>query len=78
MRLWDFRSPAGRLHEALDMLKKTTEGLRDRWNDPAMEFFRTHYLTPLEAKVREAIEAISRLDETFSEAAKECGESTHE
>lgn len=78
MRLWDFRSPAARLHDALDMLKKTTESLRERWNDPAMEFFRSQYLTPLEAKVREAIEAIGRLDEVFAEAAKECGESAHE
>jgi len=78
MRLWDFRSPAGRLHEALDMLKKTTESLRERWNDPAMDFFRNTYLGPLEAKVREALEAISRLDQTFAEAAKECGESMHE
>lgn len=78
MRLWDFRSPAARLHEALDMLKKTTEGLQERWNDPAMEFLRTHYFTPLEGRVREAIEAISRLEEVFSQAAKECGESAHE
>lgn len=78
MRLWDFRSPAARLHDAFDMLKKVTEGLAERWNDPAMDFFRTHYLVPLEANVREAIEAIGRLDEVFSEAAKECGDTSHE
>ncbi len=78
MRLWDFRGPASRVHEALDMLQKTTESLRERWNDPAMEFFQTHYLAPLEGKVQEALEAIGRLDEVFAQAAKECGESAHE
>lgn len=78
MKRWNLSGGSARLEEAIDAMMKTVANLSERWNDPAMDHLQDAYLKPLVPRVQRALEAVHRLDELLSRAARECGDEWHD
>jgi hypothetical protein len=73
MRPWDLSSGAAKLELAYKSLKKAAADAHESWSDDANRRFQETYLIPLEPRVREALDAIHRLDQILRDADRECG-----
>ena len=74
MKAWNLTGAAARLDMALQDLTKAVEAAGESWNDEAYRRFRETYIAPLAPKMRDALEATFRLDQTLQDAERACGD----
>jgi hypothetical protein len=75
MKFCDLTGCAARLSLATKTLVKAADEADQHWDDDASRRFRETYLLPLDAKMRDALEAIRRLEQVLAGAERECGPS---
>jgi hypothetical protein len=73
MKTWNLTGGAAKLELAYKSLKKAVHDADAAWNDPASRRFQETYLAPLDPRVREALEAIHRLEQILASADHDCG-----
>jgi len=73
MKTWNLSGGAAKLDLAFKSLKKVASDAHEYWHDNASRRFQETYLTALEPKVREALDAIHRLEQILGSAEHECG-----
>ncbi len=61
-----------RLKDALKTLHLRLAATQDQWNDAARTEWEAEYIAPLDAQVRKAMDAMSRLDEVAAHARRQC------
>jgi len=65
---------AAKLEMAKEALDHASSEVASQWDDSAHRSFDEQFLTPLEPKVRRALEAIRHLAESIAKAERECSE----
>jgi hypothetical protein len=75
MKVCDLTGSAARLNLAMKTLMQAVDEADRLWHDDASRRFQHTYLVPLDAKMRDALEAIRRLDQVLSGVEHECGPS---
>ena len=73
MKTWNLSGGAARLEMAFKSLKKAADEANEYWHDDASRRFQETYLIPLEPKVRDALDALHRLEQILTGAEHECG-----
>jgi uncharacterized protein YukE len=73
MKTCDLSGSAARLALAMKTLTKAVDEADEHWNDDASRRFHETYLLPLDARMREALEAVRRLEQILASAERECG-----
>lgn len=67
----ELSSGAAKLALALKHLAVKCDSARDSWDDATSRAFHEEHIDPLRPKVKETLEAISRLAEVLARAARE-------
>jgi uncharacterized protein YukE len=73
MKNWNLSGGAAKLELAFKSLKKAAGDAQEFWHDDASRRFQEKYLAALEPQVRDALDAIHRLEQILSGAEHECG-----
>jgi len=73
MKACDLSGSEARLSLAMKTLAKAIDEADLHWNDQTNRRFHETYLHPLEADVRDALDAIRRLGQVLAVAEHECG-----
>lgn len=73
-RVAELNSPITRLREALDVLQARWHATHEVWRDANAEAFEADYLAQLAPHVRNAVEAISRMDQLVGRLERMCDE----
>lgn len=74
MRGCDPSSAAAKLETAIEALSRARAEAAAQWDDPMSRSFEKEFLTPLESKIKRALDAIHHLTETISKAERECSQ----
>ena len=74
MKPWDLQGGAARIELALRSLVETGAEIGESWDDPTFHHFVAEYVTPLEPRVKDALDAIHRLAEALANAQRECSD----
>jgi hypothetical protein len=72
MRGCDPLSASAKLDTAMEALQHTRASVFTQWEDEQSRQFDEQFLSPLEAKVRRALDAIHQLAESLAKAEREC------
>lgn len=72
MSQFDFRSPAGRLRDALLKLEQRWRITQEDWNDSVSSRVEEEYLLPLHSEVQAMLDTASRLAEVMQKAERAC------
>lgn len=74
MRVGDLSSGASKLALALKQLELKWESAKESWNDGTSRHFHKEHIEPLAPDVKETLEALGRLAEVLSRAARDVSE----
>ena len=72
MKTWDLTSGAAKLELAMQALAKAIRQTEEQWDDSTYQALRQQYFTPLEPKVRAALDAIHSLEQLLGSAERAC------
>ena len=72
MKPFDMVTGAARLENALQVLQSVRAEVMSQWMDQNSQSFDEAYLEPLEAKVKQVLEAANHLSEVLSTAQRDC------
>lgn len=72
MKIWDLTTGTARLELAMEALRKARYEAAEQWNDVARQRFEAEYLSPMEPRLRRALDGIHRLQELLAKAQREC------
>jgi uncharacterized protein YukE len=78
MKNWDLTAGAGKLELSMDALRATGAEVEQSWDDEAFRKFQETYITPLEPKVQNLLDALQRLNEVLTNAERQCGMNFYE
>jgi|WetSurMetagenome_2_1015567.scaffolds.fasta_scaffold967177_2 hypothetical protein len=78
MKTWDLTAGAGKLELAMDSLRAAGAEVEQSWDDEAFRKFQETYITPLEPKVQNFLDALQRLNEVLTDAERQCGMDSYE
>jgi hypothetical protein len=73
MRNVDVNAGAAKLELALKTFRTTFAAVESQWTDAARRDFQETHLAPLEPKVKNMVDAITRLAEVLAAAERQCG-----
>jgi len=74
MRGFDLSSGASKLALAYKQLELKWGAATDSWNDATAKAFHKDHIEPLMPEVKQTLEAIGRLAEVLSRAARDCAD----
>jgi hypothetical protein len=73
MRNADLNASAAKLELALKTFRTTFAAVDPQWTDAARRDFQETYLEPMEPKVKNMLQAITRLAGVLAGAERQCG-----
>ncbi|MGO8688438.1 MAG: hypothetical protein ACLQLG_02300 [Thermoguttaceae bacterium] len=77
MRACDLTAGMGKLEMAAQSLSRATRETAETWNDQTFRDFEEMYVTAMDPKLKNLLDAVRRLAEAFAAAEHECGDRDH-
>ena len=72
MRRCDLSTGAGRIRHALENLETVWQEVSGAWDDGVSRAFREHHLDPIVPSVKQALDAIARMNLLMDEVERDC------
>lgn len=78
MKMWDLTTGTARLELAMEALLRARQDAAEQWDDVARQRFEAEYLSPMEPRLRRALDGIHKLQEILAKAHRECSDESQQ